>query len=828
MDDVPVSKHGGSFATNLPARLDSFIGRQRAIVELKSLLGATRFLTLTGAGGSGKTRLALQVATTLLTEFEDGVWWVALDALTDPALTPQQVASSLGISEQPGRTLPDTLTDALKSRKILLALDNCEHLIHACAQLVETLLRSCAELRILATSREAFNIPGETIWPVPSLDVPDAYHLPPFEGLVQYESVHLFVERAESVQPAFLLTQENALTVTQICRRLDGIPLAIELAAARVKILSLEQIAARLDDSCRLLGGGSRTALPRQQTLQATIDWSHALLSEHERTLFRRLSVFRGGFSLEAVEAICAGNGIEQNEALDLLSHLVDKSLVVVAAGGGETRYRLLETIRQYAQSKLQECEEAARMRQAHCDWYLGFAERAESNVLGAEQATWLDRFEVEHDNLRAALAWSLDTGEGEKAARVGVAMWRFWFVRGYLSEGRRWLERALAGFSEQTTVRAKTLRAAGILAGYQDDYLRAKELLAESLELFREHLDPQGASYALCSLALLARHEGDYAGAVSLLEESLQLSREVADHFGMTLTLADLGLTVLHLGDYERASALCEESLALSRERRDSRSIASALTNLGIVTLERGDGARARALCEESLAMRRQLRDKGGCAHTLAMLGRMAIQQGDYDRATACYAESLALRQETGEQEGIAIALEGLAAVAGMRAQAAHAAQLYGAAESLRQALGAPMTPIDRSYYERTVAAVRAQLDESIFLNAWTAGRTMTHEEAIVASRQTHEHRRVTPDSAHTPARTSAPSSTRSAAFGLTAREIEVLRLVTQGLTYAQIAEQLIISPRTADAHLRSIYGKLGVNSRSAATRCAIENRLV
>ncbi len=828
MEDVSVLKRFDTSATNLPTRLSSFIGRERAIVELKSLLSATRFLTLTGAGGSGKTRLALQVATNLLSEFEHGVWWVALDALTDPALLPQQVAASLDISEQSGRQLPDTLTDTLQSRKLLLVLDNCEHLIAACAQLVETLLRSCADLRILTTSREAFNIPGETIWPVPSLGVPDPDHLPPLEGLVKYEAVHLFVERAQSVQPAFRLTQENAPSLTQICRRLDGIPLAIELAAARVKILSLEQIAARLDDSSRLLGGGSRTALPRQQTLQATIDWSHALLLEQERILFRRLAVFRGGFSLEAAEAICAGNGIEQGEALDLLSHLVDKSLVAVVDGDGEARYRLLETIRQYAQNKLQECGEAASVRQTHRDWYLEFAERAESKVLGAEQAQWFDRFEVERDNLRAALAWSLDAGEAEKAARLGVAIWRFWQVRGYLSEGRRWLERALAGSSEQTSVRAKTLLAAGVLASFQDDNHRAKTLLEESLALCRERGERQGSGYALCSLGLLAHNAGDYAGAATFLEESLQLFREEEDRFGMTLVLAGLGLTVLYLGNYERASALCEESLALSRERGDLRSVASALTNLGIAALERGDAERAQALCEESLTMRRKLGHKGGCAHTLAILGRIAMRQGDYDRATACYVESLALRQETGEQEGVAIALEGLAAVAGMQGQPARAAQLYGAAESLRHALGAPMTPIDRSCYERTIAAVRVQLDEPTFLNAWTAGWAMTHEEAIVAAQRTQEHQRVTPVSARTPARTSSPSVSRGDAFGLTAREIEVLRLVTQGLTYAQIAEQLIISPRTVDAHLRSIYGKLGVTSRSAATRYAIEYRLV
>jgi predicted ATPase/DNA-binding CsgD family transcriptional regulator len=823
-----MSKHLETSPNNLPTQLSSFIGRERAMAELKNLLSTTRFLTLTGAGGSGKTRLALQVATTLLAEFEHGVWWVELAALTDPALVPQQVASSLGISEQPGRQLMDTLTGALQPRKLLLVLDNCEHLIAACAHLVERLLRSCPGLHILTTSREALNIAGETTWPVPSLRVPDTYHLPPMEGLVKYEAVQLFIERATSVSPAFRLTQENAPALVQVCHRLDGIPLAIELATARVKVLTLEQIASRLDDSYRLLVGGSRTALPRQQTLQATIEWSHHLLSEKERILFRRLSVFLGSFALEAAEAVCAGNGLEQDEVLDLLSHLVDKSLVTVTQRGGEARYHLLETIRQYGQDKLQEFGEAANLRRNHCDWYVGLSERAESEILGARQGSWFERLEAEHDNLRAALGWSLESGEAEKAARIGVALWRFWLVCGYMSEGRRWLERALAGESEQTSVRARALHAAGELARHQDDYHRAKTLLEESLDVCREFADRQGAGYALYSLGLLAHNEGDYEGAVTLIEESLQLFREVEDRYGMTFALGSLGLTVLYLGNYERASVLWEEGLALSLELGDPLSIASAFTNLGISVLACGDDERAKLLCEESLAMRRKLGYKGACAHTLIILGRIAMRQGDFERATACYQESLILRQETGEKEGIATALEGLAAVAGVGGQPISAARLYGSAESLRDTLGAPLTPTDRSYYKQTVAAARAQLDEAPFQRAWAEGRAMTLEQAIAAAKQVKAPERITSASVRTPVRTSSTSPSQGNPFGLTSREIEVLRLVTQGLTYAQIAEQLIISPRTADAHLRSIYGKLGVTSRSAATRYAIEHKLV
>jgi predicted ATPase/DNA-binding CsgD family transcriptional regulator len=813
MEDGAVSKHFDTSLNNLPSQLSSFIGRERAIAELKSLLSTTRFLTLTGAGGSGKTRLALEVATTLLAEFEHGVWWVELASLTDPVLVPQQVASSLGLSEQPGRSLMDTLSEALQTRKLLLALDNCEHLIAVCAHLVETLLRSCPGLHILTTSREAFNIPGETIWLVPSLDVPDAYHLPPIEGLVKYESVQLFIERATSVLPAFRLTQENAQALVQVCHRLDGLPLAIELAAARVKIISLEQIATRLDHSYRLLAGGSRTALPRQQTLQATIEWSYHLLPEKERILFRRLSVFLGSFALEAAEAVCAGNGLEQNEVLDLLTHLVDKSLVAVTQRSGEARYRQLETIRQYAQEKLQEFGEAARMRRHHRDWYARLAEQAKAETLEARQGSWFDRLEAEHENLRVALGWSLDQQEAETAARIGAGIFRFWLLRGYISEGRLWMERALSGFSEQNAVRAQALNVAVVLTIQQDDYQTARTLAEESLDLCRELAERRETGYALNTLGWLAHNEGDYAGAVTYFEESLALFRELGQKHDIALVLSSLGLTVLSLGEYERAAALCEESLALSRERGDPSSIASVLTNLGMITLARGDVERAKELCEESLARRKTLVDKGGCAHTLTILGRIALIQGDAARATASYQESLTLRQETGEKEGIATALEGLAAVAGMQGQPVRVVRLYGAASSLRKMIGAPLPPIDRSSYEQTIAAVRALLDEPTFTAAWTEGRAMPLVEAIAEAAQLD---------------TLSTSPFRGNSFGLTAREIEVLRLLTQGLTTTQIAERLIISPRTADAHLRSIYSKLGVTSRSAATRSAIEHKLV
>ena len=828
MDNAGVSKRVEPSPNNLPLQVNRFIGREREMTAVRELLVTSRLLTLTGAGGSGKTRLALQVATDLLKEFSHGVWWVELAALSDPLLVPQAVAAVVGTPERAGRTVTEALADALRPRHLLLVLDNCEHLLGACVELIETLLHTCPQVHVLVTSREALTITGETTWLVLPLRVPDTYELPPIDGLLTYEAVHLFVERARSVLPSFTLTPENAAAVVQVCRRLDGMPLAIELAAARIRALSVEQIVARLDDAYRLLIGGSRSALPRQQTLRAAMDWSYDLLSPQEQVCFRRLSVFAGSFSLEAAEAICAGEPGEPYELLDILSSLIDKSLVLVERRSGEARYQLLETIRQYGQDKLQELAEAEQVRRKHRDWYARLAEQAEAEALTAQQEMVFDRLAAEHENLRAALGWSLDQQEAETAAQIGAAISRYWLLRGHMSEGRSFLERALSGFSEQNTVRAKALNVAAILASLQDDQATARTLAEESLALSRQLAEQKQTGYALYILGRLARIEGNYTGAVTFLEESLSLFRELGQQDDIALVLSDMGLTVLSLGEDERATALCEESLALSRTLGDRRAIASWLANLGTIVLARGDVQRAKELCDESLAIRRAIGYKGGCAHTLAILGRIALVQGDYEQAITCFNESLALRQETGEKEGIATALEGLAALSGMLGHPVRAAWLCGFAESLRTLIGAPLTPIDRPYYQHTVTALRAHLDEPTFLSALKAGQSMTLEEALAEAAQVKAHAHRPPASPSAPVETQSAFPARRNPFGLTAREIEVLRLVTQGLTTSQIAGQLFISPRTADAHLRSIYSKLDVTSRAAATRSAFEYQLI
>jgi predicted ATPase len=473
---------------NLPAPRSTFVGREREMVELKQAMAATRLLTLTGTGGSGKTRLALEAARDLIGSYPDGVWLVELAPLSEEALVPKAVAEALGIPERSAEPLSDTLADVLRGRELLLVLDNCEHLLETTARLVDKVLDSCPRLRILATSREALGVEGEMRWPVPPLSVPEPQGMLPSQELEGYESVRLFVEGARGHDPSFSLSPHNAPAVAEICRTLEGIPLAIELAAARVGTLSLEQISKRLEGSLELLTRGGRTAVPRHRTLKGTLDWSYDLLSEPERILFRKLSVFAGGWTLEASEAIGLGEGVEEEEVLDLLSGLVEKSLVVTEGSHeGGVRYRLLEPVGQYAREKLEERGTAQETRRQHAEFFLALAEAADPEIEGAQQAAWLERLEEEHDNLRAALSWSLEEqGEDpELGLRMGAALGEFWYLRGYFNEGRRWLEEALAkSGGAPTAARARALHRVSWLALLQGDLDRGQEASEEGLEL--------------------------------------------------------------------------------------------------------------------------------------------------------------------------------------------------------------------------------------------------------------------------------------------------------------------------------------------------------
>jgi predicted ATPase/DNA-binding SARP family transcriptional activator/DNA-binding CsgD family transcriptional regulator len=785
---------------NLPAAASSFVGREREMLEVKRLLSTTQLLTFTGAGGSGKTRLALEMAKDLVGAYPDGAWLVELAGLSEGApLVPQAVAAALNVREQPGRPLTATLVEALRSKRMLMVLDNCEHLVDACARLVGAILGSCPHVRVVVTSRQALGVAGEATWQVASLAVPDDVgHLPAMESLSRYEAVRLFVERARSRLSTFDLTSGNARAVVEVCRRLEGIPLAIELAAAQVGRLSVEQMAARLGSSLKLLTGGGRTAPPRQQTMRATLAWSHELLSEPERKLFGRLSVFAGGCTLEAAEVVGgAGDGVEPEDVLELLSGLVDKSLVAEEASGNgatriKTRFKILEPVRQYARERLEESGEADAIQRRHAAWFLALAAQAESGL--REQGAWLERLETEHDNLRAALQWSLDpeaAAEPEERAGLGLrlaaalAQGRFWSAYG-LSEGLGWLERGLArSSSSPPSVRIKALNEAGWLAAWQGDYEKGVPLLEESFAISKELEDKPIVAASLTQLGVAVTHQGDHGRVEALREEAEALRRELSDPHAIAHLLVFLGLAALDAGDYERLVALYEESLDLFREVGDLRGIGICLNSMGLAALDEGDYERAAALLEESLHVLRELRDKVGTIYCLL----------------------------------------GVAGVASSQGRPARAARLWGAAEALQEDVGLLLSPFHHSHYdyEGHLATARSLLDEAAWQAAWAQGRAMTPEQAIEYALGTEEPPTVPTVLA---AQQEPPVASRQPVV-LSRREQEVALLIGRGLANRRIAEELGISKRTVDNHVAKILRKLGLSSRSQVAESIRTQRL-
>jgi len=689
--DFPALRSLEATPNNLPQQASAFIGRAKELRELSRLLDRSRLLTLTGSGGCGKTRLGLQVAADAIERFPDGAWLVELATLADPALTPQTVATVLGLKEVPGRPISEVLTEHLKDKHLLLLLDNCEHLLDACAKLADRILRQCPGVHILATSREALGIGGEQAFRVPSLSLPDPKQAHSPESVASFEAVQLFIDRALLARADFKVNGQNASTLASICYRLDGIPLAIELAAARLRTLSLKEIDGKLNERFRLLTGGARTALPRQQTLRALIDWSYALLNEGEQKVLAQLAVFAGGFTLDAVEQVCVGEGVDDWAALDPVTSLADKSLVLAEERNGATRFRLLETVRQYARDRLLERGDGGRWRDRHLTHFLHLAEEAETHFTGAEQRSWFDRLEMEHDNLRSALAWSsAQGGDSARGLRLAGALWWFWSVHGYPGEGRGWLTALLAATPEgMPASRAKALGGASVLAREQGDYATAWKLQAEGLAILREHGDRHDIAAALNNLGSLARDQSDYQRSRALHEESLAIRRELGDRNGISASLNNLGLLARELGDHPAARLLYEESLAIDRALGDRLGIAISLNNLGGIARDLGDYAAARAMHEESLVIRRELGDRRGIASSLANLGDLADERGDYATAQALFLEGLAIRRELGDPRGVATSLGGLGGVAQGRGDFSGAQALFEESLSLRRSLG-------------------------------------------------------------------------------------------------------------------------------------------
>ena len=739
--DFPPLKTLDARANNLPVQATSFVGREREIVEVKALLQRARLVTLTGAGGAGKTRLSLQVAADLIDDHTHGAWFAELASLRDPALVPQTVAAALGVAEVPGVPVLDTLVDVCREKDLLLVLDNCEHLIGAAASLCQALLSGCRGVAILASTREALRVPGEVAFRVPSLPAPARDARMPIPSLTQYAAVQLFVDRAQAANPDFRVTPANAPSVASICHHLDGIPLAIELAAARLRSMTAEEVDRGLDRRFQLLTGGARTALPRQQTLRSLVDWSHGLLDPGERALFARLSVFAGGWTLDAAEGVCAGDGIDEERVLDLLAALVDKSLVLADEHDGATRYRMLETLRQYAQDRLRASHDEARGRDRHLAHFLRVAEAAEPHLSDPDQRTWFDRLEVDHDNLRAALAWATDEGsaaasnDGEdRGLRLAGALFRYWIVRRYPREGSGWLSSLLAVAPERQSAaaRAKAQNAAGALAWQQGDYAAARGWYEGNLATRRASGDRRGVAVALGNLTSLAHEQGDLAAARAMGEQSLAAFHELGERRGVASLLNTLGNVARDAGDLEDSQARHAESLAMFRDLGDSRSVAIALDNLGLTRFRQGDHAASRALHDESLAVFRSLGDRPCIAMALNHLAILTELEGDHPAARNLHQQGLAIQRDLGDRRGVVESLEGLAAVACGESAHAFAAALWGAAAQLREEIGAPHTIETAQDQERRVGTARDALGTEAFGRAWQAGAAMTLEQAV------------------------------------------------------------------------------------------------
>ncbi len=862
---------------NLPGQLTSLVGRERETAVACTLLRrpGVCLLTLTGTGGVGKTRLGLQMAYELKEDFVNGICFVSLAPLSDPNLVMPAIAQALGLTEKADQSPLTQLKIYLQDKHLLLFLDNFEQVAEAATHLVE-LLQTCPHLKALVTSRALLHVRGAYEFFVPPLTLPDLKRLSDSGVLSQNEAVALFVQRAQAIKNDFEINDVNAGFIAEVCVQLDGLPLAIELAAARIRLFSPQKLLERLEHRLQVLTGGADDLPERQQTLRNTLQWSYDLLDADEQRLFRWLSLFVGGCTLEAIEAIAHMLGGRTTQVLDGVTALLNNHLLYQQEqSDGESRLMMLETIHEYGLDALAESGALEESQQAHVAYYLDLAEKSDLELRSTRQREWLDRLKREYENLRAALKWTQDNRKVELGLRLAGALGLFWYMRGYLSEGRAWLEELLSCDSDDgnganvvaTDIRAKALNSMGMLVAEQGDYGRAALLVEESMGLFQALGDKRGRAAALNIRGIVAKLQGNYTYSVTLYEESLSLQREMDNKRGIAVALNNLAAISQEQGNYKRALELGEESLAIKRESGDKHSIAQSLVNLGDLARKQGDASRASLLVEESLQLFRELEDtrgialalnnlgevehdlgnyahaaealgtsialyrelgnKWGIALALCSLGDVILAIGEPDQAKAIYKESLALYQIENNTVGVIACLNGMAGVAAVQGEPLLAARVWGMAETQRSAVGVPISLVEHAHYERLVTAARVLIGERAFASAWVEGCTMTLEQTfamleyipLAASL-------ILPVSQATAVL--KPSLTLIYPKDLTTREVEVLQLLSAGLTSAQIAEQLVISLLTVNTHVRSIYSKLGVTSRSAATRYAIEHKLV
>jgi len=762
--------------SNLPVEVSSFVGRQPQLAEVRRLLSAYRLVTLTGVGGVGKTRLALRSAHELHRAFPDGVWLVDLAGLTDPGLVAHTVAAALGLRDESSRGALTRLAEQLAGRRVLLVLDNCEHLVEPCAVLATALLRACPKLRLLATSRQGLGVDGECTMRVPSLSIPDAEQIPDRpDGLEQYESVRLFVERASVVLPRFGLTAGNRAAVAGLCRRLDGIPLAIELAVGRLRALSVEQILERLEDRYRLLSTGSRAALPRQQTLRALMDWSYDLMSPRERLLWARLSVFAGSFELDAVEGVCADDTLPSDTILELVTELLDKSALLRDERGSLSGYRLLETIREYGRARLEETGAAEQLRARHRDWYGRLVERASAELFGPAQEEWFNRLRAGHANVRVALDYCATVpAEAVAGLRIATALHHYWTMSGSYGEGRSWLRRLLALHPSSDAVRGPALAVAGRLAVLQGDVDEARALLAESRSCSERAGDRTWVAHAAHAEGLAALFWGEPSEATELFEEALAGHRSVGDPFGMALGLVQLAGTALMVEDGARALALCEECLALSATYQERWCAAMALWTQALTVW----------------------------------------RQRDLARATTLARDCIRLKQPFGDRMGIAMAMEILAWVAAADGQHERAARLFGAVDAVWRAIGATRFGFLVGEHDGHVTRTRRAVGAKAYDAAYRHGQRLGLDAAVAYAFEEQT------------AAARARGGGAPAAGVLTRRQAEIAELIAQGLSNKEIAAKLVIAQRTAEGHVEQILARLGFTSRAQVAAWVAEQR--